>query len=173
MPQNKKTKRIEGKAKANKAAFSGLTGMTKRKPYVPKGHEIELSPTDAELADQMVAAAALEPDLVLGEDESDMERIERETRPDGFEGVNLEHQQQQEENWKATEPKPGKATELARPSKETGDFCTFAIRIPRSESAAIHRAAGSGKASKWARQVLLLAAAGDVSGISSLLASWK
>lgn len=63
----------------------------------------------------------------------------------------------------ATEKKP----RAAAVSKE--DLCTFAIRIPKAESAAIHKAAGPGGATKWARAILAAAAKGDVEAVRAAL----
>ena len=60
----------------------------------------------------------------------------------------------------ATKKEP-KSKAPRAPKVAAGDLCTFAIRIPRAEAAAIHKAAGPGKATSWARAVLAAAAKGE------------
>ena len=52
--------------------------------------------------------------------------------------------------------------EADRKERESVPMKTFAIRIPVTESEAIHRKAGSGKASRFARSLLYAAATGDL-----------
>jgi hypothetical protein len=60
--------------------------------------------------------------------------------------------------------KKAKAPKAEKPKRETipaADLMTFAVRIPKSDSAAFHKAAGPGKASQVARRLLVAFANGD------------
>ena len=71
---------------------------------------------------------------------------------------------------KATKkPTTEKKPRAAAAPKE--DPCTFAIRIPKAESTAIHKAAGPGGATKWARAILAAAAKGDVEAVRAALSA--
>lgn len=64
----------------------------------------------------------------------------------------------------------GKAEKAHREKKAVDDtLCTFAIRIPRAESEAIHAQAGPRMASVRAREVLAAFAAGDVDAFKAVL----
>jgi hypothetical protein len=59
-------------------------------------------------------------------------------------------------------------TAEAKPAKQE-DNCTFALRLPRSESAEIHRAAGPGKASQFVRRLAVAAARGDIDTVHAII----
>jgi hypothetical protein len=60
--------------------------------------------------------------------------------------------------------KKAKAPKVEKPKREkipAADLMTFAVRIPKSDSAAFHKAAGPGRASQVARRLLVAFANGD------------
>lgn len=75
------------------------------------------------------------------------------------------------ENTMATARKTSKkpATEKKSRAPKRDELCTFAIRVPKALSAAIHKVAGPRNASKWAEAVLAAAAKGDLDGIKAAI----
>ena len=56
--------------------------------------------------------------------------------------------------------------------KPKGDgLCTFAFRLTSEERNAIHKAAGPGKASKFARTLLVAAARNDEAAVSAIMSA--
>jgi len=78
---------------------------------------------------------------------------------------------------KTTETMPEKPMNYPAGTKPTSktpkvndpDLKTFAFRLTKDESAAIHRAAGPGKASDFARRVLAAAAKADHAALRQIL----
>ncbi len=62
----------------------------------------------------------------------------------------------------------GKRAEKTTAANAT-DLVTFAFRLPRAESAKIHKAAGPGKASWFAREILVAAATGNLDRIEEIV----
>ena len=65
-----------------------------------------------------------------------------------------------------TTAKPAKAPKEKAPKE---DLMVFAFRLTKEESAAIHKAAGPGKASKFARTLLVAAARNDEVEVKAIL----
>lgn len=75
---------------------------------------------------------------------------------------------------KTTDPTPEAAhAKKAKKEKPTEPLKTFALRIPTSESDALHEATGSGKASKVVRQLLAAFVAGDDAAFRALVKESK
>ena len=53
------------------------------------------------------------------------------------------------------------------------DLCVFAFRLTSEERDAIHKAAGPGKASKFARGLLVAAARNDDVALKAIVKHWK
>lgn len=70
---------------------------------------------------------------------------------------------------KALETSKKKAGAPKAPKAKEANLMTFAFRLTKDESAAIHKAAGPGKASEFARSILAAAAKGDVATIRGIL----
>ena len=66
------------------------------------------------------------------------------------------------------EKKP-KADATPKPPDDSNEIVVFAIRLKRAERDAIHRAAGSGKASQFVRSLALAAAKGDVKALQQIV----
>jgi hypothetical protein len=70
-------------------------------------------------------------------------------------------------------PEPEVVTTASKKAaKEKGpkeDLMVFAFRLTKEESAAIHKAAGPGKASKFARTLLVAAAQNDEATVKAIL----
>ena len=58
---------------------------------------------------------------------------------------------------------------MAKTKKDKTDMVTFAFRLPKKESEAIHKAAGPQMASRWARALLVAAARGDTSEVKKII----
>jgi hypothetical protein len=58
-----------------------------------------------------------------------------------------------------------------KPEKKTArdNLCVFAFRLTAEERDAIHKAAGPGKASKFARGLLVAAARNDEAGVKAIM----
>ena len=70
--------------------------------------------------------------------------------------------------------KPAKPTAEPKPAKAAAkDLMTFAFRLTKDESAAIHKAAGPGKASQFARSLLSAVASGDSHALQQILDAVK
>ncbi len=74
---------------------------------------------------------------------------------------------------KKTESTPEAAPAKKAKDKPTEPLKTFALRIPTSESDALHEATGSGKASKVVRQLLAAFVAGDDAAFRALVKESK
>lgn len=61
----------------------------------------------------------------------------------------------------------------ATPKAKDPDLKTFAFRLTKDESAAIHKAAGPGKASQFARSLLTAVATGDSKSLQQILEAVK
>ena len=74
---------------------------------------------------------------------------------------------------KAVAPKAPKAPKAAKEPKEPKtpreDLMVFAFRLTKEESAIIHKAAGPGKASKFARTLLVAAARSDEAAVREIM----
>ena len=62
-----------------------------------------------------------------------------------------------------------KAAKEPREKAPKEDLMVFAFRLTKEESAAIHKAAGPGKASKFARTLLVAAARNDEAEVKAIL----
>lgn len=65
--------------------------------------------------------------------------------------------------------KKSTATKAPKAPKHEGPLMTFAFRLPPTESALIHKAAGPRGASQFARAVLVAAANGDLDAIRTAI----
>lgn len=74
---------------------------------------------------------------------------------------------------KATAEASAKTQE--KPDKKTGreDLCVFAFRLSAEERDAIHKAAGPGKASMFARGLLVAAARKDETALNAIVKHWN
>jgi hypothetical protein len=62
-----------------------------------------------------------------------------------------------------------KKTEAKAEKKPKEELCVFAFRLTAEERVAIHKAAGPGKASKFARSLLVAAARKDEATVKSIM----
>jgi len=62
-----------------------------------------------------------------------------------------------------------KKTEAKAEKKSKEELCVFAFRLTAEERVAIHKAAGPGKASKFARRLLVAAAQGDDNAVRGIM----
>lgn len=69
--------------------------------------------------------------------------------------------------------KVAKAPKAKREKVPAADLMTFAVRMPKTDSAAFHEAAGPGKASKYARLVLAAFANADDTAFRAALKEAK
>ena len=70
----------------------------------------------------------------------------------------------------ATEPQPKAAPEMPpAPQDDSDATVVFAIRLRRSERDLIHKAAGSGKASRFVRTLAVAAAGGDIKQVREIV----
>lgn len=70
---------------------------------------------------------------------------------------------------KSKSQKTEKAPKAKREKVDQGDLMTFAVRLPKAESAAFHEAAGPGRASKVARALFAAFVAGDAAAFKSIV----
>jgi len=70
----------------------------------------------------------------------------------------------------ATKAKKAEAKTQKKPKEE---LCVFAFRLTAEERLAIHQAAGPGKASKFARRLLVAAAQGDEKAVKGIMREAK
>jgi len=78
-------------------------------------------------------------------------------------------------NAKTSKPaaaEPAKAQEKPDKKAARGELCVFALRLTAEERAAIHKAAGPGKASKFARGLLVAAARNDDVALKAIIKHW-
>ncbi len=62
-----------------------------------------------------------------------------------------------------------KKTEAKAEKKPKEELCVFAFRLTAEERVAIHKAAGPGKASKFARNILEAAARNDMVAVKAIM----
>ena len=62
-----------------------------------------------------------------------------------------------------------KKTETKTEKKPREELCVFAFRLTAEERVAIHKAAGPGKASKFARNILVAAARNDMVAVKAIM----
>ena len=69
------------------------------------------------------------------------------------------------------QPKRARGSALAPDGPNSGDLCVFALRVTKAERDAIHKRAGRGGASRFARRILVAAAAGDTARLAEIIAN--
>ena len=66
-----------------------------------------------------------------------------------------------------------KKTETKVEKKPKEELCVFAFRLTAEERVAIHKAAGPGKASKFARKLLVAASQNDMTAVKAVMKEFQ